>query len=79
MDTTREAGHATSMRGGYAAQRVKDGGDSYVMRASHFSRHSCHAAAETCLQDQVYRSFFMDLCYSSFPEQGVQLRRIAVD
>jgi hypothetical protein len=79
MPTTREVGHVTFMSDGCAAQRISRRGHSYVMRTSHFGGKGCSAATGACAGEVVYRNFFMDLCYSSFTEQGVQLRRIAVD
>lgn len=80
MHTTREVGHVASMGAGCAAaQHVSRRGHSCLIRTGHPCGYGCSAATGACTGEQVYRSFFMDLCYSSFTEQGVQLRRIAVD
>lgn len=71
MDTLRELGHETSMRGRLAAQHARVGRSSSAIRTGRALRHRCRVTTGSCSAKQVYCNFFMDLCYSSFTEQGV--------
>jgi hypothetical protein len=79
MYSTRESCHTTSMSDGCAAQHTDPRAHSHMVRKNHLRLRSGSATIGAAAGKQIYRNFFMDLCYSSFTEQGVQLRRIAVD